>query len=105
MPGKLVLQYLEKVKGLVSSGRWSFIPRKKNIDSLASYGLTLQDAKEEILSLNSSDYKRGPEADYSYSGDVWIFKRSIGGTDFYIKLKIDTANDGLEIVKCLSFHD
>lgn len=105
LPGKLVLQYLESVKRLVSSGRWAFIPRKKNLDSLALYGLTVQDAKQEILSLDSSDYERGPEPDYSYSGDIWIFKRCIDGTDFYIKLKIDMANDGMEIVKCLSFHD
>lgn len=46
MPGKLILQYIAKVKKLVSAGFW-----------------------------------------------------------VYIKLKIDIANDGTEILKCLSFHE
>ena len=72
MPGQFILQYLIKVKELVSSGHWTLIPRKKNLDSLSEKGLTIGDVK---------------------------------GVSFYIKLKIDVANDGTEILKCLSFHE
>lgn len=105
MPGKLILQYIAKVKKLVSAGFWVMVPRKKNLDSLSNLGLTIQDVKNELLSLELKDYQRGPEVDYSYSGDIWIFKRNIGNTQLYIKLKIDIANDGTEILKCLSFHE
>ena len=105
MPGNLILQYIAKVKKLVSSGLWTLVPRKKNLDSLSNLGLTIQDVKNELLSLELKDYQRGPEVDYSYSGDIWIFKRNIGNTQLYIKLKIDIANDGTEILKCLSFHE
>ena len=104
MPGKLILQYLAKVKKLVSSGCWALIPREKNLDSLSNLGLTIQDVKEEILSLEVRDYEKGSEFDYSYSSEVWIFKRKAAQNDFYIRLKIDIANDGTEILKCLSFH-
>lgn len=105
MPGKFILQYLTKVKQLVSAGNWTLIPRKKNLDSLSNNGLSVKDVKDTLLSLEASDYKKGPKPDYSYSGDVWIFKKDVLGTDFYIKLKVDITNDGLEIVKCLSFHE
>ncbi len=105
MPGKLVLQYIAKVKELVSSGCWTFIPRKKNLDSLSNMGLSVQDVKNELLSLEMRNYKSGPELDYSYSGEVWIFSRLVGNAEFYIKLKIDVANDGTQILKCLSFHN
>ena len=105
MPGKLVLQYLVRAKRLVSDGYWTLIPRKKNLDSLSNLGLSAKDVKTALLSLEAKDYERGPELDYSHSGDVWIFKKSVLDTDFYIKLKIDVANDGTEILKCLSFHE
>ena len=105
MPGKLILQYIAKVKKLVASGFWVLVPRKKNMDSISNLGLTIQDVKNELLSLEFKDYQSGPEGDYSYSGDIWIFKRKLGTTELYIKLKIDIANDGTEILKCLSFHE
>ena len=105
MPGKLILQYLARIKNLISTGNWTLIPRKKNLDSISNQGLTIQDVKNELLSLSLADYQSGPMPDYSYSGDVWIFKRIINGTEFYIKVKIDVTNDGFEILKCLSFHD
>ena len=105
MPGQFILQYLTRVKELVSSGHWTLVPRKKNLDALSNSGLLIQDVKTELLSLGLTDYERGPELDYSYSGEIWIFKRTINSVDFYIKLKIDVVNDGTEILKCLSFHE
>ena len=105
MPGKIILQFLLKVKQLVSAGRWAFVPRKKNLETLSNMGFTVKEVKDEILSLDLLDYQKGPEPDYSCSGDVWVFKRRIEGKELYIKLKIDIANDGYEALKCISFHD
>ena len=51
-----IAAYLSEVKKLVSKGKYDFVPRRKNMQSLARHGLTLLDAKNEILGLAVSDY-------------------------------------------------
>lgn len=55
--------YLAKIKKLISIGKYDFVARKKNLLALARYGLTVKDAKEEILALVVSDYYKGPKQD------------------------------------------
>ena len=43
--------FLEKMKRLVSAGKYDFVPRRKNMQALAQHGLTITDAKNEILGL------------------------------------------------------
>lgn len=43
--------FLHEAKKLVSEGRYDFVPRRKNMQSLARYGLTIIDAKSEILGI------------------------------------------------------
>ena len=47
--------FLHEAKKLVSEGRYDFVPRRKNMQSLARYGLTITDAKSEILGLVVGD--------------------------------------------------
>ena len=98
--------YLTEVKELVSNGEYDFVPRRKNMQSLAHHGLTLIDAKEEILGLVFENYYMGPKGDFDTDrpGDVWEFKKIINGTRFYIKLKI-TEENGEKVLKCLGFHE
>lgn len=76
------------------------------MQALAQYGLTIADAREEILGLVVGDYYKGPKQDFDQSkpGDIWEFKKMIGKDQFYVKVKIIERN-GEEIVKCLGFHD
>lgn len=94
------------MKILVSAGKYDFVPRRKNMQALAQYGLTIADAREEILGLVVGDYYKGPKQDFDQSkpGDIWEFKKMIGKDRFYVKMKIIERN-GEEIVKCLGFHD
>ncbi|MFK8199509.1 hypothetical protein I4Q36_01190 [Tuanshanicoccus lijuaniae] len=48
--------FLTAAKSLVSEGKYDFVPRRKNMQALASHGLSIIDAKEEILSLVVGDY-------------------------------------------------
>lgn len=98
--------FLEKMKRQVSAGKYDFVPRRKNMLALAKHGLTILDAKEEILSLVVGDYYKGPKPDFDAlrPGDIWEFKKNINGKQFYIKVKIIQQNDE-EIVKCLGFHE
>ena len=47
--------FLEKMKRLVSAGKYDFVPRRKNMQALAQHGLTITDAKNEILGLVVGD--------------------------------------------------
>lgn len=51
--------FLEKMKSLVSKGKYDFVPRRKNMQALAEYGLTIMDVKNEILGLVVDDYYKG----------------------------------------------
>ncbi len=95
--------FLEEVKTLLSAGKYDFVPRRKNMESLAQYGLTIKDARDEILELRVSDYYKGPKQDFERNGVIWEFKKSIDETPFYIKIKI-VQEDGENILKCLGFH-
>lgn len=100
-----VAMYLVKVKKLVSAGKYDFVPRRKNLQSLAQHGLTPVDAKNEIIDLEVGDYYKGPKQDYDPArpGEIWEFKKNIDDVQFYIKIKIVQENDEY-ILKCLSFH-
>lgn len=56
-----IRQFLQDVKTLLSANRYDFVPRKKNLQSLALHGLSLKEAKDEIFSLVVSDYYKGPK--------------------------------------------
>lgn len=101
-----IAAYLSEVKKLVSKGKYDFVPRRKNMQSLARHGLSLLDAKNEILGLTVSDYYKGPKVDFDSdrSGYIWEFKKDIEGIKFYIKIKI-ADEKGDKILKCLGFHE
>ena len=90
----------------MSSKKYDFVPRRKNMQALAQHGLTILDAKDEILGLVVGDYYKGPKQDFDSNrpGDIWEFKKIINGIRFYIKIKIVQEN-GEEILKCLAFHE
>lgn len=98
--------YLAEVKNLLSAGKYDFVPRRKNMQALAQHGLTITDAKNEILGLVVGDYYKGPKQDLdpNHPGKIWEFKKNIGGIQFYLKVKIVQEN-GENVLKCLGFHE
>ena len=58
-----IIAFLEKMKRLVSAGKYDFVPRRKNMQALAQHGLTITDAKNEILGLVVGDYYKGSKQD------------------------------------------
>lgn len=101
-----IVTFLQKVKRLITTGKYDFVPRRKNMQALAQHGLTITDAKFEILELVVGDYYKGPKQDLDPNrpGDVWEFKKDVDGTQFYVKVKIVQEN-GEDILKCLGFHE
>ena len=76
-----IIQFLERVKRLITRGRYDFVPRRKSMQALALHGLTITDAKAEILGLVIEDYYKGPKQDFDPArpGDIWEFKKNIEG--------------------------
>lgn len=81
---KEITEFLVEAKKLITAGRFDFVPRRKNMKDLAALGITIRDAKNEILSLQSSDYYKGPEEDQDINkpGSLWIFKKIVYITSF-----------------------
>lgn len=99
-------EYLQKIKDAVASGRFRFIGRKKNIESLAVAGILPSHVKKYILQLTYTDYFGGPEEeqdDNFAAGSILFFGADIEGYEFYIKVKIESRT-GEDYVVCLSFH-
>lgn len=101
-----ILLFLAQAKNLLAAGDYVFVPRGKNLQALSNHGLTIADAKNEILDLVAGDYYKGPKRDFdpNQPGDIWEFKKTVDSEQFYVKLKIQNR-DGKNILKCLSFHE
>ena len=101
-----IILFLERVKRLISTGKYDFVPRRKNMQALSTHGITMADAKAEILGLVVGDYYKGPKQDYDPNkpGDIWEFKKNVDGILFYVKVKIVQEN-GEDVLKCLGFHE
>jgi hypothetical protein len=98
-----VLLFLRNFKDLMVKSRLRPVNRKDHQKSLASLGLTREDAEREILSLTVENYCRGPEPDKSFGGEIWEFGKFIGGHEVYMKLKIrEVCSEKFAI--CISFH-
>lgn len=103
--GKDIINFLQKMKKLLSDGSFLLADRKKNLDSLAQYGFTINDLKNALFELCVREYYAGPESDDDYSqGEIWAFIKKIDGINFYIKLKLEET-ESEEIIVCISFHE
>jgi hypothetical protein len=97
---QIAADFLKRFKEGCACGKFTFIPRRPNLEAITSLGITLTDVKEIILGLTTDNYCRGPEADEDGSaGEVWVFGTVVDGIEIYIKLKVDN-----DFAKCISFH-
>lgn len=98
-------EFLCVARELLGSNLFDLVPRKKNIDSIKSSGLTIKHVKDIIKNLSYKKYYRGPTVDFGYGreGYVWEFGYNVDNIEFYIKLKIEKRM-GRQYLICLSFH-
>jgi hypothetical protein len=94
--------FLKTARMAIDNGRFTFIPRRKNIKSMARLGLSLTNILDELYDLTYNDYVSGPEPDDDRheKDPVWIFKTVVLHDSFYIKIKIFLENN----LKIISFH-
>ena len=82
---------------------FSFYPREESLDTIVHLGITIPQAKQEILGLTYEDYYRGPilDTDSKKGGEYWEFGKLICGQEIFIKLK--TISE-YSVAICFSFH-
>ncbi len=79
--------------------------RQKNLQFLATFGYTIDDAKRILFSLGSKDYSSGPETNRNpnFPGDIWVFGCNVDEVKLYIKIKLIVGE--CQQVVCISFHE
>jgi len=81
---------------------FSFYTRKESLDTITHLGITIPQAKEEILGLTYENYYRGPIPDTGpKGGEYWEFGKTICGQEIFIKLKTVSKHSA---AVCFSFH-
>ncbi len=81
--------------------------RPKNEETLSILCITYNHRAEEIRSLKTRGYVKGPEMEKDPQmppGDVWVFAKKVRGELIYIKLKIYITPKGVKMGSCISFH-
>ena len=85
-----------------AQNKFTFAERDKSRDTIARLGITVPQAKQEILGLTYEDYYRGPIPDTGpKGGEYWEFGKTISGEQIFIKLK---AVSKYRVAVCFSFH-
>lgn len=96
-----ITDFLKKFK-LVLLQDFTFIKRKKNLDTVSRLGITIPYVKTLFAQLTYKDYINGPEKDKDRHGNmIWEFGIHIQGEEIYIKLSDDFS---FNKAKCISFH-
>ena len=94
--------FLSLAKDCVGKDRFMFIPRRQNVEYMASVGMSMDDLKSVILSLDESDCFGGPEPDRDDGYDEWTvakFSPECEGDKLYLKISVKVT---AERCKCLS---
>lgn len=91
------------MKRLIKIGKRKFKIRKDRnyLDDLYKLSLTVENAWQEILTLNKNFYYNDTKPFYSQSPNSLTFKKKINGKLAYIKLILEKK----EVVVCWSFHE
>ena len=95
--------FLRQVKLFVEEHGFILVPREQNLAFMAERGMTMDDLRRVILSLEPRDMFDGPEPDrdprYSKKWTVAEFSPEHEGETLYLKLSVRTD---VELCKCLS---
>ena len=103
MSNKLGLK--EFVDNVKNAGR-IIIPERliddKNLQTRRILGITIEDQKNIVRSVETSDYHQGPmdDKDSKRGGVLWVFKKEAFGEMFYIKLKYLEDDNKVIAISC-----
>ena len=99
-----VASFLKNHKRLISENNFHLVARPKNLQGLATLGLTIKQCPGVINSLTIQNYSSGPLPNEDYPGWVMVFGKEIGQQDIYLKLS-NTDKSGIKSqAVCISIH-
>lgn len=99
-----ILSFLRDFKELMGQGRYFVKNHSKNLQTLATLGITSRLRDEFILSIALENYSSGPNPDELHPGYYWVFGKNFDAVEVYIKLKIVSWSNGNDRAICISFH-
>jgi hypothetical protein len=102
-----VLDFLSLFKGAAMLGHFRVRDRPKNRQGLVDLQATPAERLEVLLGLTPEDYVEGPKPDDTDPGkDVWVFGKTVRGTETYIKLRVakDPRKQTVHRAFLWSFH-
>jgi hypothetical protein len=95
-----VNEFLRRFKAKAVAEGLHFVPRKQNLDGIATAGLTMDEAERIILDLTEANYSGGPEREHEGGpGEIWFFNTFEEGRNIYVELKLCEL-----FVACRSFR-
>ena len=103
-----VLTFLRVFKGCVMLGRLQIRSRAKNRRAMLELGMTTDERRDVLLSLQPEDYVAGPMPDHTDSTkDVWEFGKTYGDAEIYIKVRVseDPRDTAQHHALVWSFHE
>ncbi|MCW0953776.1 type II toxin-antitoxin system MqsR family toxin [Weissella ceti] len=93
--------FLKEFRNKIRSHEYYLSPRKKNLDFIREWGLSVGAVEETICSLTSKDYIKGPDPDHNHVACfVWVFATTFVEKQVYIKLQLRD-----ELGWIISFHE
>ena len=78
-----------------------FLEREKNQEALRELGITPDNRKSIIHTLEEDDYVETLDSLFEQMGDLWVFGKDYDGTTLYIKIALGPPNSQ---TICISFH-
>ena len=98
------IAFLAQVQTALKSKNYQILEhRHKYMATLSQLGIVKQDVIDDISNLAVGEHwKKKPDNNPSYPGDVWECKKNLHGACIYIKLKIKPASNGFLLI--MSYH-
>lgn len=100
---RLVLFLLMMKQGAQNGLR--FAERKKNLDTLARLGISIEDAKQRVLALTPRDALCTPEDGEQPNERKCEFGLQVNGDEVWIRVVVEIGSDDDCQSVVLSFHD
>jgi hypothetical protein len=98
-----VLLFLHLMK-MAAHERFVFTNRAKNLETLASLGITREHAESLVLGMQPGNYVSGPDRDRNNpSLEMWVFGLRVASSEVYVKLQV-ISDPPVQCV-CVSFHE
>lgn len=104
LPSSDIEKALSDVRWALAQNKFTFVPRTKNMQTMANLGITSYDVIDIVYNLRPHECVKGAveDRDFPDSDLFWVFVTKVRNESVYIKFKILYQKD--KSVKIVSFH-